>query len=156
MKFLIRKKYINRHRILETLQSHYEEHWNPNCDEIDISLSFTGLTKHSKLSEQEVREQLPYLKSEKEIDYFEIEYSSYYIISDNGKVNLYDKKHYYVGRKMFYEEIYDMVKNISAILLLIIAIITFANNLIDTKNNKKELENLKTEIKNIKALRTKR
>ncbi|MNY01200.1 hypothetical protein D3C86_1337210 [compost metagenome] len=108
------------------------------------------------MSEQEVREQLPYLKSEKEIDYFEIEYSSYYIISDNGKVNLYDKKHYYVGRKMFYEEIYDMVKNISAILLLIIAIITFANNLIDTKNNKKELENLKTEIKNIKALRTKR
>lgn len=155
MKFFIGKKYINRHRILETLQIYHNEHWSPDCDEIDISLSFTELIKHSRLNEQEVREQLPYLKHEKEINYFEIDYSSYYAISKKGTVDLYDKKHYNFGRKMFNEEIYDMLKNISTILLLIIALITFVNNLIDTKNNKKELENLKTEIKNIKALKTK-
>lgn len=155
MKLFIRKKYVTRHRILETLQIYHDENWSPDCNEMDISMSYTELIKHSKLSEVEVRKQLPYLEREKEINYFEIDYSAYYIISKNGTVDFYDKKHYNVGRKLFNEEIYGMLKNISTILLLVIALITFVINLIDTRNNKKELENLKIEIKNIKAVKTK-
>jgi hypothetical protein len=150
MQLLIRKKHIHRHRILKALQEYYDNHWMPDLGDVDVSLSFSELVEICKLSEKQVREQLPFLQRENEVGYLEINYSSYYYISNEGTISLYDKKHYSVGTKMFLEEIYDMVKNVSAILLLLIAMITFTINLIDTKNNKKEIQTLKTEIERIK------
>ena len=150
MKLFIRKKHILRHRILKALQKNYNEHWTPDLGDIDVSLSFTELVEKSYLNEKDVREQLPFLKKENEVGYIEIDYSSYYYISTEGTVSFYDKKHHITGRKLFLEEIYDWVKNISTILLLLIAIITFIINLIDTRNNKKEIQILKNEIEQMK------
>ena len=152
MKIIIRKKHRVRHKILKTLQNHYLSTWGPYLEEQDIALSLSKLVDLSKLSENDVYEQLSYLKVEKEINYLEINHSSFYIISEAGKVALYDKKHLYNGRKMLYDEVYDIVKNISAICLLIIAVTTFISNMVETKNNSKEIKILKNEIEALSEL----
>lgn len=153
MKLFIREKYVNRHLILKTLQKHYSEHDSPNATQIDVSLSFSKLVEKSKLKESQIIEQLPYLQKEKEISDFDIDFSSFYIIEQEGRVAYYDKKHFSIGRKMFRDEIYDTVKTISAIILLIIGIITFIINFTETKDNKKKIENIQKEIQSIKTLK---
>lgn len=152
MKTIIRKKHRVRHQILKTLQDHYLSKWSPDLEEQDIALSISKLVDLSKLSENDVHEQLYYLKREKEINYLEINHSSFYIISEAGKVALYDKKHLYNGRKMLYDEVYDIVKNISAICLLIIAVTTFIDNRVETQKNTKEIKILQNEIEAFREL----
>ncbi|WP_456314891.1 hypothetical protein [Pseudomonas shirazensis] len=150
------KKYKDRHRILETLQNKYNQNYSPDIiSNKELSLSFYELVNQSKLTENEIIEQLDFLSQESEINVVEEEnFNFYYIIKRNGSASYYDKKYLNIRKNEFKNDTYDFLKIISTlILLLLIAIITFCINIIDTRKNKKEIEELKKEIQQIKILK---
>jgi len=149
------KKYRHRHLILETLYKKRKTHNEPDIIDIsEIGLSFDKLSEISKLRESEVLKQLYYLKNEKEIleETLEkkISHTSYYYISQAGIASYIDDKYLTKGTKEFWENTYDVVKNLSTLILLIFAIITFAGNWKASKKNENEIETLKLELKQIR------
>ena len=145
------KKYRNRHLILKILQDRRQEGEGPNMlDMSEIALTFAELVNECRLSESEVMKQIHYLKNEDEIIEDEILDDYYYFISQSGTASYYDQKYLTKGKKEFLENIYDFLKNLSMIILLLIAIITFAGNWISSKNNSSEIGILKKEIKELK------
>ena len=151
------KKYRNRHLILKTLQDRRQEGSGPNMLDIsEVALTFTELVKESQLTESEVVEQIHYLKNENEVIEEEIINDYYYFISQAGTASYYDHKYLTRGRKEFWENTYDVLKNLSTIILLLIAIITFAGNWISSKENSVEIKALKTEMRQLKdSIKTK-
>lgn len=149
------KKYRHRHLILKTLYKKRKSHGEPDIIDIsDIGLSFDKLSEISKLRESEVLQQLYYLKNEKEIleKILEekISHTSYYYISQAGIASYSDDKYLTKGTKEFWENTYDVAKNLSTLILLIFAIITFAGNWKASKKNENEIETLKLELKQIR------
>ena len=147
----IKKKYSNRHQILKVLQEYFESKDRADLnDSKEVELTFTEIVKKSNLSENEVRQQLDYLQKEDELCINNINFSTYYFILRNGTISYHDKKYLNIGKKEFFSNTYDIIKTLSAIILLIIAVVTFINNLSETKTNKKQIEILKTEINDMK------
>jgi len=150
-KFFINSKFRHRHKILGTLQERLDSENHPNAMPEDIELTFSTLVDKSGLSESEVLKQIDYLRSEEEIDINERNnYSMSYVILRKGTVAYFDDKYLRLGWKNFLENVYDIVKIISAIVLLAIATSTYISNIIDTKKNKKEIQKMQDDIKAIK------
>jgi hypothetical protein len=146
------KKYRNRHIVLKTLEEHYRTTYIESTDWIEYGLFFEDLVSKSKLSELEVNEQLQCLINEKEVVDEELRHLDIlYIISPAGRSTFYDKKYLDIGKREFLNNSYDVLKNISAVILLIIAITTFITNFIDTRKNKAEIESLRNEISKLKS-----
>jgi len=116
----------------------------------DIALTFTELVGECRLSESEVMQQIHYLKNENEIIEEEILNDYYYFISQTGTASYYDQKYLTKGKKEFWENTYDILKNFSMFILLLIAIITFAGNWISSKKTSSEIDIIKKEIKELK------
>lgn len=146
------KKYKNRHTILGTLQNKYNQNYTPNIiSNKELSLNFNELVNQSKLTENEIIEQLDFLSQESEINVVEEEnFNFYYIIRRTGSASFHDKKYLNIRKKEFTNDIYDFLKITSTFILLLIAITTFTINIIDTRKNKKEIEELKKEFQQIK------
>ena len=150
------KKYRNRHLILKTLQDRRQEGEGPNMlDMSEIALTFSELVEKSRLTDSELVEQIHYLKNADEVIEEEIINDFYYFISQAGTAAYYDKKYLNKGKKELLENTYDVLKNLSTIVLLLIAIITFTGNWVSSKDNKSEIDTLKFELKQIKdSIRT--
>jgi hypothetical protein len=147
----INKKYRNRHLFLKTLQLYFEENDRPDLYTFEeISLTFPKLVELSNLTEKEIYGQIDYLEKEGEINIEHTEhFSTFYFISRNGTIAYYDKKYLNLGKKEFLNDAYDILKNISAIILLVIAIISFIINFLDTRKNKKEIEQIKVKLEKL-------
>jgi len=148
----IRKKYINRHKILKALQLSYNNNYRPDdFDTSAIELSWTELTGATGLGEEEVLAQIDVLLINDEIFNNEINFNSSYLILQRGTTAYYDEKYLTIGKKEFKENLYDKLKLISGAVLLIIAVLTFAKNFIVTERNSEEIEVLKGEIQDLKS-----
>lgn len=148
----INQKYTSRHELLKTLQTRKNQKWAPdNIDIRDTSLEFDKLTENSGLQETDVIQQIRYLINEKEINEAEFEYSRlYYSISDSGTAAYHDQKYLTKGRKEYLDNIYDVLKNVSTFILLLLAVITFIGNWISNSRKNQEIENIKIELKHLK------
>lgn len=147
----INRKYKNRHLFLKALQLYLEKNDRPDAYALeDFSLTFPKLVELSNLTEKEIYGQIDYLENEGEINIEHTEdYSAFYFISKNGTIAYYDKKYLNLGKKEFLNDLYDIIKNISAIILLVIAIISFIINFLDTQKNKKEIEQIKVKVEKL-------
>lgn len=151
LKTKIDQKFTNRHKILKTLHQRKKEKWSPATTDVrDIGLSYYQLTTTPRHKGKQINKEIQYLINEKEIIEEEIQYDDYYYcISNSGTASYYDRKYITKGKKEYRENIYDILKNISTLLLLIMAVITFIGNWISNSKNKCEIENIKTELKQI-------
>lgn len=70
-----------------------------------------------------------------------------YFIGNNGANSFYYKKYLVEGRKYAIEKVFDYLKVISGIVLLIIGIITFIVNTLYTYNTQMRLQRVEQEIK---------
>lgn len=145
----IKENFKARHILLKLLHQH--------------SLVFQPSDKLDKSSIHfdQIQEQLPqydknflldnldYLRTAKEI-YCSMKFDrSVFSILSAGSHAYRDKKYIHEGVKERINFIYDIAKTISIIVLLLIAIWTFAQNLYQTKQNKSDIEQMRQEIKNI-------
>lgn len=148
----INKKYSSRHQLLKTLQERKDEKWAPdNIDIRDTALEFDKLIENSGLPETDVIQQIRYLINEKEINETEFEYSRcYYSLSGSGTASFHDRKHLSKGRKEYLDNMYDVLKNVSTFILLLLAVITFIGNWISNSKKNQEIENIKIELKHLK------
>ncbi|NCT93124.1 MAG: hypothetical protein GXC72_01765 [Chitinophagaceae bacterium] len=147
----IKEKYRIRHNLLGLFYDKYFEGNSPNADVYDTSLTFSQLEEISGLSTEKLIKTIDYLKEAEELYVEEMDYIDLYLITLKGRAAYHDEKYLYNGKKAFLNDTYDVIKTLSAIVLLVIAIITFIQNSIDIKKNKKEIESLKIEINQIKA-----
>ncbi|HMR82633.1 MAG TPA: hypothetical protein PKE30_05860 [Niabella sp.] len=149
---LIRNKFKARHRILKELAKHYNDNYDPTGDQTDYLISFNTLRDKMPFNEVDFEKNLHFLIFEKEVEttgnpYDEIDWiSTYYFISVKGLASFYDKKYISLGKGQLLTGVYDVIKILSAIVLLLIAIITFIRNMIITDKNQKEIQSLKNEI----------
>jgi hypothetical protein len=147
----MKKKYLIRHKILQTLQeklSEFDGKQKVQSDEIELSTKEISLK--ANLSEKDILAQIDYLSSRDEI----------HLERDKGVVNLYitrqgtvsfsDKSYLEEGKKEFWNSNYDVLKTVSTVILLLIALITFAINIFNTKKNKSEIEKMQIQIDNIR------
>jgi hypothetical protein len=148
----IKRKYTNRHRILEALQKKMNKSYRPDAiDNNEFELSWNELVKDSGLNEDEVLEQIDYLLTAEEVFNNEVDFSSFYLILQKGTTSFHDRKYINVGRKEFKDDLYDVLKICSGFILLLIATITFVRNIMVTEKNNKEIDSLKNELKAIKS-----
>lgn len=148
----INKKYTSRHQLLQTLQERKDDRWSPNnIDVRDIALETHKLLDKSGLRETDLYQQLQYLVNEKEIKETEFDgFRWYYSISDAGTAAYHDQKHLSKGRKEYLDNIYDVLKNVSTFILLLMAVVTFIGNWISNSKKNQEIEDIKIELKNLK------
>jgi hypothetical protein len=147
----IKRKYLVRHKILETLQerlSQFDGQEHLNIEKVELTLQ--ELSRASDLIEKEILEQIDFLNEIQELDCNWRQGVQNFLVLKKGTIAYFDRKYLYEGRKEFWNDTYDIIKTVSAVMLLVIAVITFVMNLIDTRQNKKDINNLKTELKQLK------
>lgn len=153
---LIRKKFKARHRILKELAKYYNDNYNPTGDSADYLISYNELKDKTPYNEVDFEENFHFLIFEKEIEtssnpYNEIDrISTYYSISAKGLASFYDNKYLSLGKGQMISSVYDIIKILSAVVLLLIAIVTFMRNIIITDKNQKDIQLLKDEINVLK------
>lgn len=148
----IKRKYKVRHQILGALQGHYNKFNRP--DDIDtsaIELSWSELTAGAGLKDDQLLEHIDHLLINGEIYNNENNYNSSYLILQKGTTAFYDRKYIEIGNKEARDLLYDRIKIVSAIVLLVIAVFTFLRNVMATEKNTLEIERLKNEVKTLKA-----
>lgn len=147
---LIKNKYRRRHRLLKIFYNKFFEGDSPNADVFDTCLTFYELEELTNLSKEMLIKEIDYLIEAKEINSEDIDHTLLYFITLKGRSVYHDRKYIYSGKKEFWNDSYDIIKTLSAVILLIIAIFTFIQNSIDIKQNKQEIEKLKNEVIQIK------
>jgi len=148
----INEKYRIRHKILDALQSklsQFDE--KEKVTEEQIELSLEEISQYSKVPTDKIQKNTDFLSQIGEINSHWIKGKLKFVIVKNGTISYYDKKHIREGRKEFWNNTYDIVKTISAVILVGIAIITFIINIIDTRQNKKDINDIKSELLQIKG-----
>jgi hypothetical protein len=144
---LIKRKYLVRHKILETLQerlSQFDGQEDLNIEEIELTLQ--ELSHASHVSEKEILEQTDFLNEIEEIDCYWKQRVQYFLILKKGTIAYFERKYLNEGRKEFWNDTYDIIKTVSAVMLLVIAVFTFFMNLIDIRKNNKDIEKIKIEL----------
>lgn len=146
----IDKSYSIRHQILKVLQEHDKDF------EADISLDKRSIhfndisSRLNSPDKQFLIDNLDYLRAANEI-YCSLEYdNSVFAIYSAGSHAYRQKKYIREGVKEQLNYIYDISKTFSVIILLFIAIWTFAKNIYQTESNRQEIEQLQKDIQQIK------
>lgn len=145
----IKKNFKARHQILKILFSH-DEKVMPTDDVNLKSIHFSEICKQlPQYDKSFLLDNLDYLRTTKEI-YCSMQFdkSTFFILSD-GSHSYRDKKYICEGVRDQLNYIYDIAKTVSVIILLAIAIWTFAQNIYQTKQNKKDIEQLRKELQDI-------
>jgi len=153
----INRKYTNRHRILGALQKKMNESYRSDViDSSEFELSWNELAENSGLSDKQIQEQIDFLLLAEEINDNEVNFNSCYMIRQKGTTSFHDKKYLNTGRKEFKDDLYDVLKLLSGVVLLLIAVIGFARNILVTEKNNSEIEQLKKEVLALKSQITKK
>lgn len=118
--------------------------------ERELALTFSAIGSKTGLSDEVVSNHLYILKEVGDIRLFEEDdYNEYYIITTAGIAAVHDGKYLEIGKKEFGLEFDNVLKRVSTIILLLIAIITFIFNLVQTYKNKTEIDQLKKQVDSI-------
>jgi len=148
----INRKYSNRHRILGALQKKMNESYRPDAiDSNEFELSWNELAEASGLSDKQIQEQIDFLILAEEVKDNEVNFNSCYMIRRKGTTSFYDRKYLDIGRKEFKDNLYDVLKLLSGVVLLLIAVISFARNILVTEKNNREIEQLKNDVSVLKS-----
>lgn len=143
----IEEKYKIRHKILEALQtrnSQLKGNGNPQIEEIELTLE--EMSDQLNIPIESIHKNTGYLSEIGEIYLNRDKDQLKFCITKKGIISFYDKTHIIKGRKEFWNNTYDIVKTISAIIFLIIALFTVILNIIDTRQNKREIDSLKNDL----------
>ena len=133
------------------------ESYRPDAiDSSEFELSWNELTEAAGLSDKQIQEQIDFLLLAEEINANEVNFNSCYMILQKGTTSFFDKKYLSIGRKEFKDDIYDVLKLLSGVVLLLIAVISFARNVLVTERNNREIEQLKNEVRALKSQITKK
>lgn len=151
----IKQKYIIRHKILEVLQNKMPSFDEKEIKREQIELSLEEISKILGFSIENIYKNIDHLSEAEEINFFWINNNKLKCaIARKGTLSVYDRKYINEGRKEFWNNTFDVIKNVSTILILIIAIVTFIINTCATTQNSKDIKIIKTEINNFKDVKT--
>lgn len=145
-----KKKFSDRHKILEALDQKRVDGFGPHAESFfDVELDFPNLVEKSKIDEDSVIKQLDFLSDSKEIYINQRDGSTFYCILQKGTASYHDRKYLYLGKKESLNDFFDIVKTVSAVALLIIAVTSFIINFSNTVKNNKDIETLKRQIEEL-------
>jgi hypothetical protein len=146
----IKENFKARHRLLKILHRHGLQ-FQPLEDLHKSSIHFEEI--HKQLPQYDknfLLDNLDYLRSTDEI-YCSMKFDkSVFAILSQGSHAYRDKKYIHEGVKERINYIYDIAKTVSVVVLLVIAIWTFAQNIVQTKQNKSDIERLRQELQDIR------
>ncbi|TVR78465.1 MAG: hypothetical protein EA412_08495 [Chitinophagaceae bacterium] len=146
MKFLINKKYIIRHNILKLLSDKLDSlPSNPQLPKdtyIHTNELFQELRPHSN---ERVWQNLEYLTDIKEIGCNEKDKDSHFYILSTGRIAYFDEKYLTKGENEGIAWVYDRVKTVSIIVLLIISIYSCVKN--TSEINQYQSQQIELELK---------
>lgn len=151
----INRNYKLRHNLLRLLFVH-DLKFKPADEFEKRGLHFSELSTFLPQYDQNILlDNLDYLRTTGEI-FCSMKFdNSIFMITSTGNHSYRERKYLREGVKEQINYIYDLAKTISVIILLIIAIWTFIQNLNQVKRNKDEIDILKKELKKLE-LNTKR
>ena len=146
----IDKSYSIRHQILKVLQEH-DKDFEPDISLDKRSIHFNDISSRLNYPDKQfLIDNLDYLRAANEI-YCSLEFdNSVFAIYSAGSHAYRQKKYIREGVKEQLNYIYDIAKTFSVIILLFIAILTFAKNIYQTESNKQDIEQLQKDIQQIK------
>lgn len=146
----IKENFKARHRLLKILHRHSLQ-FQPSEDLQKISIHFDDIQKQLPQYDRNfLLDNLDYLRAADEIYCSNKFDKSVFAILSSGSHAYRDKKYIHEGVKERMNYIYDIAKTISVIVLLLIAIWTFAQNIVQTKQNKSDIERLRQELQDIR------
>ncbi|MDO8998152.1 MAG: hypothetical protein Q7W45_00190 [Bacteroidota bacterium] len=148
---LYKKKYLIRHKILETLyQSQFKAFENvPPTEGVfisDYSISQKEISEKTGFDEKDLIPEIEILHDRKQISFETDDYENFYFITKQGSVNYHDKFYLEEGKKTLLTIVKDSLSIITTIGLFTIAIYTFITNISQTRDNTKDLELMKRHI----------
>jgi hypothetical protein len=147
----IGKNYTVTHSLLRVLFEHDQSVDKAIEDLLGRSIHFNTICERlPKWDRRLLLDNLDYLRSVKEIycsDQFD---NSTFLIYSSGSHSYRAKKYLREGMKDQMNYIYDIAKTISVIILLAIAVWTFAQNIWQTKENKDDIKQLRQQLQEIK------
>jgi hypothetical protein len=146
----IKENFKTRHRLLKILHRHSLQ-FQPSEDLQKVSIHFDDIQKQLPQYDKNILlDNLDYLRVANEV-YCSMKFDkSVFAILSPGNHAYRDKKYIHEGVKERMNYVYDIAKTVSVIVLLLIAIWTFAQNIIQTKQNKSDIERLRQELQNIR------
>ncbi len=145
----IKKNFKARHQLLKILFA-YDETFKPKDSLETKSIHFDEICKQLPQYDRSfLLDNLDYLRTTKEIHCSMQFDNSKFAILSSGSHSYRDKKYIREGVKDQLNFIYDIAKTVSVIVLLAIAIWTFAQNIYQTKQNKTDIEQLRKELRDI-------
>ena len=146
----IDKSYSIRHQILKVLNEH-DSQFEPNVILQKRAIHFNDIASKLKTTDKQfLIDNLDYLRAAEEI-YCSMEFdNSEFAIFSSGSHAYRQKKYIRDGVKEQLNYIYDIAKTFSVIILLLIAVWTFAKNIYQTESNKQDIEQLRKELQLLK------
>ena len=146
----IKKNFKARHQLLGILfehdikQPHTSDLKTKSIHFNDIAAKLPHYDRHFLI------DNLDFLRAADEI-YCSMQFdNSVFAIYSAGSHAYRDKKYIRDGYRDFFNYIYDIVKTVSVIVLLLITIWTFFKNIYQTESNKQDIEQLRKELQQIK------
>ncbi len=147
----IKKSFKVRHQILKVLFYHNLK-FKPSETRDSKCLHFDKICEELPQYDRPfLLDNLDYLRSTNEIYCSQQFDNSVFDINSSGSHSFRNKKYIRDGVKDLTNYIYDIAKTVSVIVLLAIAIWTFAQNTLQTKQNKTDIEQLRKELQDIKS-----
>jgi hypothetical protein len=145
------KKYRIRHKILGTLQEKLSRFdMIAEVDPALIELTLSDLANIAKRPEKEILNQVDYLLLQKEVGITRIETGIKVLILESGSAAYFDSKYPDEGRKVFWNNLFEVTKTISNIILLIFAIITFITGILRSQQTAEDIRQLQQQVENLK------
>lgn len=148
------KKYKVRHALLGALQARlskfdYVSHLSQaQVEQIEMTLeALSGVTGYPKT---DLLNQADYLLLLKEVNISRERSDIRLLILAPGSVAYFDSKYLQEGRKAFWNNLFDIAKTISTIVLLIFAVITFITGILRSQHTEEDIRQLKQEVENLK------
>jgi hypothetical protein len=147
--FVLRKKYLIRHKILETLKQ-YSDKFPEECHEQDICMAVSQIKQQLPYEQKQIENELDYLCYNQDVDSTKFEGSMCFYISFKGTSAYADRKYITEARKAFINNLKEIIVITSTIILMLIALINFIINIKETKQNKSDIEQLKIKVDSLK------
>lgn len=144
--YFVKKHFRARHQILKLLYF-YDDKFPPNASLSEKQLHFNEIAAALNHFEKGfVLDNLDYLQRIKEITCTQEFDNSKFTILGTGRDSYIENRYVKEGIRNRLDLFYDFLKNVSGVLLLIIACYTFLLNIFQTQRNKAEIEDLKLQI----------
>lgn len=145
----MKKHFKVKHQILQILAKH-QDSFPLEIQANNRLLHYNEIEKKiSYVNKSFLLDTLHYLTTTKEIHCTMELDNSKFLILENGRNSFIENKYQSLGRKELRDYIFDIIKIISTIILLTIAVYSFVQNIYVTKQNKSEIEKLKTDIQKL-------